>query len=95
VVDGVLAVIELPMPEVKPALTLPESLLDSVLIREGVLALLPGLETDGVPEPIELPIREVTAESRRPLWLRLDPELTVEEAPGMVRVMGLVARLCA
>jgi len=78
------------MPEVKPELTLPESLFDSVLTREGAVALLPGLETDGVAEPIELPIREVIAESRRPLALRLGPESAVEEAPGLVRVTGLV-----
>ncbi len=68
--DGVLAVMELPMLEVKPELTLPESLFDSELTREGVLALLPGLETDGVPKPIEPPMRDVTAESIRPLELR-------------------------
>ncbi len=66
------------MLEVKPELTLPlepwvpagEVRFDSGLTRAGVLALLPGLETDGVPEPIELPIRDVTAESIRPLGLR-------------------------
>ena len=77
------------MLELKPELTLPESLFDSVLTREGAVALLPGLETDGVPEPIELPMREVMAESRRPLALRLEPEPAVEEAPGLVRVTGL------
>jgi len=71
--DGVLAVMELPMLEVKPELTLPLEPwppFDSGLTREGVLALLPGLDTDGVPEPIEPPIRDVTAESIRPLELR-------------------------
>jgi hypothetical protein len=57
---------------------------------ESRVPVLPGLETDGVPEPIEPPIREVTAESRRPLALRLEPESALEETPGLARMVGLV-----
>lgn len=107
--EGVAAVTELPIREVKAELTLllesrpPASELrfDSGLTRDGVLALLPGLETDGVPEPIELPIRDVMAESMRLLELRFSPELAVEEvldpllrldAEGVLAVMELPMR---
>jgi hypothetical protein len=94
--DGVLVVMELPIREVRPELTLLlESRFDSGLTRDGAVALLPGLETDGVREPIELPIRAVTDESMRPLELRFGAELTVEEAPGLVRMAGAVAGLRA
>ncbi|HUV67978.1 MAG TPA: hypothetical protein VMW24_29070 [Sedimentisphaerales bacterium] len=87
--DGVLAVMELPMREVKPELTLPLELpFDSGLTREGTFALLLELETEGVLAVMELPIRDVVLRLR-PLLKLVPDDLFEIDADGLLVLIEL------